>query len=89
VARPWLPAELLIDAILVEEEDQFTRVVRSCMIPPGKVPVAVNCCVALTKMVGLAGASVIEETLDAVPFPESAAVCGLLLAPSVTVRVPV
>jgi hypothetical protein len=33
VARPLVPAVLLIVAVAVEEEDQVTVVVRSCVVP--------------------------------------------------------
>ena len=43
VARPWLPALLLIIATVVELELQLDVEVRSCVEPSLKVPVAVNC----------------------------------------------
>jgi hypothetical protein len=33
VARPLVPTALLIVAVAVEEEDQVTVVVRSCVVP--------------------------------------------------------
>lgn len=42
VARPWLPAVLLMTATAVFAELQVTVVVRSCVLPSVKVPVAVN-----------------------------------------------
>src|SRR5215470_15649928 len=89
VAWPLLILVLVMEAILVEEDDQFASVVTFCMMPPGKLPVAVNCCVAPTEMVAFVGVIMIELMLDAVPTPLSVAVCGLLLALSVTVNFPV
>lgn len=41
VARPWLPDALLTVATRVAEDDQVTEVVRFCVLPSLKVPVAV------------------------------------------------
>jgi hypothetical protein len=43
VASPWEPAALLMVAIPVFEEVQFTDDVRSCVGPLVNVPVAINC----------------------------------------------
>jgi hypothetical protein len=42
-ARPWLPAVLLMVAMLVLDDFHATEVVRVCMVPSEYVPVAVNC----------------------------------------------
>lgn len=57
----------------------------------GKFPVAVNCCCGVPpkKIARLAGETAIDDKLDAAPIPVSVAVCGLLLALSVTVNCPV
>jgi len=53
------------------------------------VPVAVNCCVAPIAIDGFAGVTAIEVNCAAEPTPRRETVCGLLLALSTTVRVPV
>ena len=53
-----------------------------------KVPVAVNCCVAPALKLGFAGVTAMESKPAVVPVPERLVVCGLLLALSLTVRVP-
>jgi hypothetical protein len=60
---------LLIEAILGADKDQVTSFVRSREMPPGNKPVAANCSVAPTAMVGLAGLTEIDETLEVVPVP--------------------
>ena len=60
VARPWLPELLLIVAIVVELELQLTVVVRFCVEPSVKVPVAVNCWVVPDGIEGIAGVTAIE-----------------------------
>ncbi len=63
VANP----ELLMVAIVGEEEDQVTVDVTSREVPSPKLPVAVNCCVLLGAIVGFEGVS---ETATSV-FPET------------------
>jgi len=53
------------------------------------VPVAVNCCGAPEAIDGFAGVTAIEVNCNAEPTPRKETVCGLLLALSTTVRVPV
>ena len=59
---PWVVAkpELLIVATPVLDEDQIALDVMFCVLPSLKVPVAVNCWVALWVTVGLAGVTVID-----------------------------
>ena len=80
---------LLIEAIEVAEEDQCASLVTSRMILLGKLPVAMNACVPPTGMEGLSGLTAREVRLEVLPVPVRFAVWGLLLALSVTVRVPV
>lgn len=63
VARPWLPDELLIDATASVAELHVTAVVMFWLLPSVYVPVAVNCCVALTAIIGDGG--VIEMDVSA------------------------
>ena len=55
VASPSLPAALLIVAMLFADDDQLACAVRSCVGPAVYVPVAMNCCVVPTGIVGLVG----------------------------------
>ena len=50
----------LIVATDEADELQLTSLVMSCVVPLEYVPVAVNCCVAPVKAVGLAGVTAIE-----------------------------
>lgn len=43
VARPWLPAALLMAAIELSDEAHWTDPVMSCVLPSLKVPIATNC----------------------------------------------
>ena len=56
VARP--PAAIVATAAL--EEDQVTELVRFCVLPSVKVPVAVNCSVSPRAIEGFAGVTAIE-----------------------------
>ena len=78
---------LLIVATVVVPEVQVAVLVRFCVLLSVYVPVAVNCCVNPLVTDGFAGVTLIE--LRAMPTPVNEAVCGLLLALSVTVNVPV
>ena len=60
VASPWLPEELLMVATAVLEEVQVAVVVRFCVLPLVKVPVAVNCWAVPSAIEGLLGVSAIE-----------------------------
>jgi len=81
VASPLLPAVLLIVATPVADELQVTDVVRFCVLPSLNVPVAVNCCVPETTIVGFAGVTASDESVGtgvtvtlAVAVPPSVAV---------------
>ena len=63
VARPLVPAVLLMAATAVAEEFQVTVVVISCVVLSENVPVAVNCCIVLRAMLGLAGVIAIETSV--------------------------
>ena len=52
VARPWLPAELLIVATDCVSEVQVTEEVMVSVLPSLYVPVAANCCVIVREMIG-------------------------------------
>lgn len=59
-ASPRDPAALLIVATPGSDEAQVTRLVRSAVVPSGKVPVAVNCWVVPATAVALAGVTTIK-----------------------------
>lgn len=89
VARPCVPAALLTVATVVLVEPQVTDCVRSKVLPPLKVPVARNCSVVPASTEGLAGVTAIETRPAVEPVPDRLTVCGLFVALSVMVRVPV
>ena len=66
VASPWLPLLLLTTATVVELELQVTVVVRFCVEPSVKVPVAVNCWLVPRAIEGLAGVTAIETRVAGV-----------------------
>src|SRR5688572_2366329 len=70
LARPWLPAALLIVATPVFAELQVTLVVRSAFEPSLKVPVAVNCWVLPSGSEGLTGVTASEVSTAAVTVNE-------------------
>lgn len=78
VAKPLL----LIVATEVLEEAQVTLEVRFCVDPLEKVPVAVNCCVALRARTVLAGVTAIETKVAAVTVKVAAL---LIMDPEVAV----
>ncbi len=82
------PIELMVPT-LGSEEVQVTEVVRLAVVPLEYVPVAVNGCVVPAAIDGFAGVTAIEVSCVVEPVPRRLAVCGLLLAPSTTVKVPV
>jgi len=82
------PAELT-DATPETDEDQVTYGVIFTGGPAVAEPVAVNCCCCGTVIVGFVGVTTIEATEASDPVPDRATVCGLVLALSVIVRVPV
>src|ERR1700675_4722952 len=59
VARPLL----VIAATLGDEEFQITELVRSCVDPSLKYPVAINCCVAPMAAFGAEGVTVIDTSV--------------------------
>ena len=89
LARPFVPVVLLIVATVVVLELQVTDGVRSYVLPVLNVPVAKNCCVPPLTTAGFMGMTAIDTRPAVVPFPTRLAVCGLLLAVSDTVSVPV
>jgi hypothetical protein len=54
-AKPFAEPTALIAATVVFEELQATVVLRSCMVPSEKVPIAVNACAAPAAMDAVAG----------------------------------
>ena len=78
VAKPAEPCPLAIVATLPFVELQWLFKVTSCVVASLNVPVAVNCCVLPTAMVGLIGVMTVDTnvavptTNDALPVtPES------------------
>jgi len=71
------PPELTV-ATAVCDEVQLTCVVKSLVVASEYVPVAVNCCVAPTAMLGLAGVTAMEASEAAVIFKVAAAVAPAL-----------
>ena len=59
VAKPVL----LIVATVGTEDDHVAVVVRFCVVPSEKCPVAVNCCVPPTVSEGFAGVTVIDTSV--------------------------
>jgi hypothetical protein len=56
VARPAVPASLLIVAVAMLLDDQVTAVVRFCIVWSVYVPVATNCCLMpIPPMLGVPG----------------------------------
>lgn len=82
------PVELT-DATPDADEDQVTKEVMFTIKPLGHEPVAVSCCCCPIATEGLVGITAMEVIPASDPVPERATVCGLVLALSVTVRVPV
>ncbi len=60
VAKPWLPATLLMVATEPSAESHWTEPVMFCVLPSVKVPVAANCSVVPRAMDGIAGVMAIE-----------------------------
>jgi hypothetical protein len=63
VAMPLLPATLLIVATDVADELQVAETVRSCVVLPEKVPVALNCWVVPIAMLGFVGLIVSDTSV--------------------------
>jgi hypothetical protein len=66
VASPLLRYPLLTNAMFLFEEVHFTDLVKSCVIPPVKDAVAVNCCFESTEMMGLAGSTSIASSVASI-----------------------
>jgi hypothetical protein len=66
VARPFVPGELLMVATAALFELQLTVVMMFCVLPSVYVPVAANCWVFPTGMVGTAGVTLIESNVAGV-----------------------
>jgi hypothetical protein len=83
------PALLTVE-IAAADELHATELVRFCVLPSVYVPAAVNCCVLPKGMDADCGFTAMETraAAGANPVPPRDAVCGLLLALSVTRRVP-
>src|SRR6185369_11757426 len=60
VALPFVPAALLMVALVASEELQVTAVVRSCVLLSEKVPVAVNCWDVALAMTGFVGVTAMD-----------------------------
>jgi hypothetical protein len=66
VARPLEPPALLMVATPAVNEFQVTDVVRFCVVPSEYVPVAVNCRVVPSTMLGFAGVIAMDTSVAAV-----------------------
>ena len=66
VARPCVPAALLIVATPVFDELHCTVFVMSCTLLSVNVPVAVNCCFKPNAIEGIAGVTAIDTTVAGV-----------------------
>jgi hypothetical protein len=66
VARPLEPDALLMVATPAVNEFQVTDVVRFCVVPSEYVPVAVNCRVVPSTMLGLVGVIAMDTSVAAV-----------------------
>lgn len=66
VALPFEPAALLMAAIVVADDFHVTDVVRFCVEPSVYVPVAVNCLVVPSAMLGLVGVIAMETSVAGV-----------------------
>jgi hypothetical protein len=72
VVPPATPVARPLDeivAVAVFDELQATDPVMFCVVLSEYVPVAVNCCVAPIKMLGLAGVTAMEASVAAPPPP--------------------
>src|ERR1700723_1266442 len=77
------PLALPIGASVVSDEVHSTSVVKLCVLPSVKVPVAENCWVVVAAMTGLAGSTAIETRSAALTVAEAVP----LIAPEVAVTV--
>lgn len=62
VANPLVAPEVLMVAVAAVSEDHVAVLVRFCVVPSVKVPVAANCCVVPSAMEGAAGVTAIETS---------------------------
>lgn len=86
--NPLASPAALIEATPEVEELHATLPVRFWVLLSEYVPVATNCSVAPAVTEEFAGVTAIETRLAAVPVPVKATVCGLLLALSAKLKVP-
>jgi len=86
---PWTTPAELTDATPEADDDQVTYGVTFSDKPLCQYPVAVSCCGCPTAVDRLTGVTAMEFTDVSDPVPDKAAVCGLVLALSTMVRVPV
>jgi len=66
VAKPWLPPAMLIVATAGLLLFHVAVVVKSCLLPSVKLPLAVNCSVSATVIEGCRGVRAIETNVGAV-----------------------
>ena len=85
VARPILPAVLLIVAVAAVAELQVAVWVRSCVELSVNVPIAVNCCVVPSAIEGAAGVTAIDTNAAGATVSEAVP----LTAPDVAIIVTV
>ena len=83
VANPLVAYALLTRATLFAEDSHSTCLVRSCVVPSEKLPVAVYCTDHPTAVVVLAGVTVMEDSVALVTVSVAVAV----RLPSVAVMV--
>jgi hypothetical protein len=70
VARPFEPAALLTAAMVASAALHVTEAVRSCLVLSEKIPVACNCCVVPSAILGLAGViSIAARPVGELPPP--------------------
>ena len=86
VATPFEPVTLLMEATAAFSEAQMTEAVRSCVEPSANVPVAFNCNVEPSPMLGLAGVTAMEDSALTVSTVEPVApnVALIVLVPDAT-----
>lgn len=95
VAIPLEPVELLIVATDVPD-DHVTDVVRFCVLLSEKMPVAVNCCLVPTAILGLVGvtemdtrvAGVTVRMVEAYMFPDTDEAVMLVVPTAAAVALP-
>jgi hypothetical protein len=84
VARPRLPSTLLMLATVVSDEVQVTssNVVKSCVVPSAKSPVAVNWCVVPSAISGMGGVTSIaaKTCLSSIVIDSVSWISGTMVA---------